>query len=145
MSTILYAENNRDYRELFAIVLRGQGHTVHEARNGAQAVQIVRDESIDLAILDVRMPMVTGFEAARKITKDYPDLPIMFLTPRSLPDDVRKAYQSSPMVVDYLVQEIKVSHKELVARVETILAECQSRGIEAVRTENMNRELVVEW
>ena len=49
MPIILYAEDDRDTRELFAFVLRMSNFTVYEARNGAQAVQIVRDEPIDLA------------------------------------------------------------------------------------------------
>ena len=47
------------------------------------------------------------------------------------------------MVVDYLIKP--VSPEELVARVENIMIDCQTRGIETVRAENMVRELVVAW
>ena len=128
MSTILYAEDDRDCRELFAFALRHQGHAVHEALNGAQAVQIVRDESIDLAILDARMPMMTGYEAARFIAQERPDIPVMFLSARGLHREINMAFGCGPMVVDYLVKPI--SPDELVNRVETIIADCQRRGLE---------------
>lgn len=143
MSTILYAEDDRDCRELFAFALRHKGHSVHEALNGAQAIQIVRDESINMAILDARMPMMTGYEAARIIAQERPDIPVIFLSARGLRREINLAYECGPMVVDYLVKPI--SPEELADRVETIIADCQIRGIEAVRAENMVRELVVEW
>ena len=143
MSTVLYAEDDRDCRELFAFALRNQGYAVHEALNGAQAVQIVRDETIDLVILDARMPMMTGYEAAHLIAAEKPDIPIMFLSARGLRREINLAFECGPAVVDYLIKPI--SPDELVARVETILTDCQTRGIETVRAENMVRELVVEW
>lgn len=143
MSTILYAEDDRDCRELFAFALRQRGHFVHEALNGAQAVQIVREEPIDLIILDARMPMVTGYEAAKIIGRENPAIPIIFLSARGLRREIDLAYESSSMVVDYLLKPI--SPAELIARVEFVIRDCQIRGIEVVRAENMIRELVVEW
>lgn len=143
MSTILYAEDDRDCRELFAFALRQRGHSVHEAVNGAQAVQIVREEPIDLIILDARMPMVTGYEAAKIIGRENPAIPVIFLSARGLRREIDLAYESSSMVVDYLLKPI--SPAELIARVEFVIRDCQIRGIEVVRAENMIRELVVEW
>ena len=72
MANILYAEDDRDCRELFAFALRQENHTVHEARNGAQAVQIVREEPIDLAILDVRPLILKGHDSVLIIAKEQP-------------------------------------------------------------------------
>lgn len=141
MSTILYAEDDRDCRELFAFALRQKGHVVHEALNGAQAVQIVRDETIDLAILDVRMPMMTGYDAARIIAQEKPDLPVLFLSAKGMRREVNMAYESGPMVVDYLIKPLTT--EEVVDRVEYIIEACRVQGLDAVRTENMARELVV--
>ncbi len=143
MSNILYAEDDRDCRELFAFALRQKEHTVHEARNGAQAVQIVREEPIDLAILDVRMPMMTGYDSARIIARERPELPVMFLSAKGMRREVTTAYECGEMVVDYLLKPI--SPDELIARVENLIEDCRARGLEAIRTENMARELVVEW
>jgi CheY-like chemotaxis protein len=143
MSNILYAEDDRDCRELFAFALRFKGHAVHEALNGAQAVQIVREEPIDLAILDIRMPMMTGYEAARLVAKENPELPVMFLSAKGLRREITAAYNCGPMVVDFLIKP--VSPDQLVDRVETIIEGCHTRGLASVRAENMSRELIVEW
>jgi two-component system response regulator HydG len=143
MSNILYAEDDRHCRELFAFALRHQGHVVYEALNGAQAVQIIREEPIDLVILDIRMPMVTGYEAARFIADEKPGLPVIFLSAKGLRREITTAFECGPMVVDYLIKPI--SPDQLVAQVESIIEECRIRGLAAVRAENMTRELVVEW
>jgi len=143
MANILYAEDDRDVRELFAFALRHKNHKVHEAINGAQAVQIVREESIDLIILDARMPMVTGYDAARIIAEEGAEIPIMFLSARGMRREVEMAFECGPMVVDYLIKPIPPD--QLVDRVERMIDSCRSRGIASVREENMARELVTEW
>ena len=144
MAHILYAEDDRDCRELFAFSLRDKGHKVHEAINGAQAVQIVREEAIDLAILDVRMPMVTGYDAARHITNEGIELPIVFLSAKGMRREITQAFECGPMVVEYLIKPI--SPLQLIDHIEVILDSCRIRGIEAVREENMARELAtIEW
>ena len=135
MPTILYAEDDRDCRELFAFVLRQRGFTVYEANNGSQAVQLIRDEPIDLIILDVRMPGMTGYEAARFIDREAPHIPVMFLSAKGLSREIDQGFSCGRMVVDYLIKPI--SPDQLVARVEQILNESQERGLEAIRQESM--------
>ncbi len=144
MANILYAEDDRDCRELFAFALRQKDHKVHEAINGAQAVQIIREENIDLAILDVRMPMVTGYDAARMIARERSDIPIIFLSAKGLRREVATAFECGPTVVDYLVKPL--TPNQLINQVEGIITQCQIRGIEIIREENMTRELAtIEW
>ena len=138
MPTVLYAEDDRDCRELFAFVLRQNDYQVYEAINGAQAVQIVREEPIDLVILDVRMPMMTGYDAARLIGKEAPHVPIMFVSVKGLQREVQKAFDCSPMVVDYLMKPITPG--QLVQRVDQILHVVRTHGLEAVRQESLTRE-----
>lgn len=143
MANILYAEDDRDCRELFAFALRQKDHRVHEAINGSQAVQIVREEPIDLVILDSRMPMTTGYDAARTIAREKPDLPVVFFSARGMHREITMAFDCGSMVVDYLVKPL--SPQQLIDRVETIIEECRIRGLAPVREENMARELVTEW
>jgi CheY-like chemotaxis protein len=138
MPTILYAEDDRDCRELFAFSLRQHNYQVYEALNGAQAVQIVRDEPIDLVILDVRMPMMTGYDAARMIGKEAPHIPIMFLSAKGLPHEVRKAFDCGPMVVEYLVKPVMPD--QLVQLVAEILHDARALGLEAVRRRSLARQ-----
>jgi len=137
MPTILYAEDDRDCRELFAFVLRRRGHLVHEAVNGAQAVQLVRDEPVDLVILDLRLPMMTGYDAARLIGKWSPAIPIMFLTARGQPADIERAFNCGPAVVDYLIKP--VLPMQLVQRVEEVLQVTRAYGLGTVRQGSLAR------
>jgi CheY-like chemotaxis protein len=89
------------------------------------------------------MPMMTGYEAARIIAKEQPHIPVIFLSAKGLRREVAMAYESGPMVVDYLIKPI--APNALVNHVENIIDACQVRGLEAIRAENMARELVVEW
>jgi DNA-binding response OmpR family regulator len=141
MSAVLYAEDDRDCRELFAYTLRQHDYRVYEAINGAQAVQIVRDERIDLVILDVRMPMMTGYDAARMIGEEAPHIPIMFLSAKGLNHEVRKAFDSGPTVVDYIVKP--VTPDQLLVRVGQILQDARTVGLEAVRQQSLTRDEMV--
>jgi DNA-binding response OmpR family regulator len=135
MPTILYAEDDRDCRELFAFVLRQNGHNVLEANNGAQAVQLVRDDRIDLVILDVRMPLLSGYDAARLIAQESPQTPVMFLSAKGLSREIDKGFNCGTMVVDYLVKPI--SNEALVKRVEEVLYGCAVQGLEVIREESL--------
>ncbi|MFQ5612523.1 MAG: response regulator transcription factor [Anaerolineae bacterium] len=141
MRTILYAEDDRDCRELFAFVLRQNEYRVFEAINGAQAIQIVREEDVDLIILDVRMPMMTGYDAARKLAVEAPHIPVMFLSVKGLDREVDRGFSCGPTVVDYLVKPL--TPDKLVSRVGEILEGCRQRGVEAVRAESKAQYL--EW
>lgn len=141
MPTVLYAEDDRDCRELFAFMLRQHDYQVYEAINGAQAVQIVRDEPVDLVILDVRMPMMTGYDAARMIAEEAPHIPIMFLSAKGLQREVQMAFDCGPTVVDYLIKP--VTPDQLVGRVDRILQDALVLGLEAVRQGSLAREEMV--
>jgi two-component system, OmpR family, alkaline phosphatase synthesis response regulator PhoP len=84
MSRILIAEDERDIRELVGFTLQLAGHVVSYAANGLEAIQKVRQEMPDLVLMDYRMPVMNGDEAAENIRSE-PDLagiPIIFLTAR---------------------------------------------------------------
>lgn len=53
---ILIAEDDRDIRDLLRLYLEGEGYRVLEAENGAQALILAREQTPDMAILDVMMP-----------------------------------------------------------------------------------------
>jgi CheY-like chemotaxis protein len=138
MPTVLYAEDDRDCRELFAFALRLHEYDVYEAISGAQAVQIVRDEPVDLVILDVRMPMMTGYDAARMIAGEAPHIPIVFLSAKGLQSEVQTAFGCGRTVVDYLIKPVLPD--QLVERVDQVLQVSRTAGLEAVRQESLARE-----
>jgi CheY-like chemotaxis protein len=78
------------------------------------------------------MPMMSGYDAAHMISKEAPDIPIMFLSCRDLRHQVQKGFDSGPTVVDYLVKNT-IQPDQLVQRVDQILELAHDLGLEAVR------------
>src|SRR5881394_2331650 len=64
---ILVADDNRDAGETLAMLLRLEGHEVHVAVNGLEAVELFEQISPDVAILDIGMPGLSGHEVAKRI------------------------------------------------------------------------------
>ena len=84
--TILLAEDNDMLRELAETILKGLGYTVIAAKNGDEAVQIftANSDKIQLAVLDVIMPVCSGKEAYERMRAVKPDLKIIFVTGYSI-------------------------------------------------------------
>ncbi len=80
--TILIAEDSAADRMLLSSILRRQGHAVLTAADGAQAVDIFRQQQPHLVLMDAMMPVMDGFEAARQIKALSGEnlVPIIFLT-----------------------------------------------------------------
>lgn len=79
---ILIADDNDSDRLILQTIVRKEGHIVYTARDGQEAIQIFKEQSPDLVLLDALMPNVDGFEAARTIKELSGDnlVPIIFLT-----------------------------------------------------------------
>src|SRR5688500_1377850 len=65
--TILIAEDNRDSREMLRVFLETEGYKVLEAANGRDAIELARDGSPDLIMIDLNLPVLDGTSAAREI------------------------------------------------------------------------------
>lgn len=110
---ILLVDDNRAWVDSLALILRDQGHTVYTAYGGRRAIEIAEDLKPEVVILDIEMPEVSGYEAARqlrrKLSKHRPTL--IALTVWN--DDMDKAlareagfdhHLSKPMAFDDLVR-----------------------------------------
>lgn len=109
---ILVAEDEDDIRRLLKISLEDEGYSVYEAGDGMEAWEIIRRESIDLAVLDVMMPRLDGFNLLRKI-RSISTAPVIFLTART--EEMDKVLGLGMGADDYLSKPFSMS--ELVARV----------------------------
>ena len=80
---ILIADDNDSDRLILQTIVRKEGHTVYTACDGQEAIDIFKEESPDLILLDALMPNVDGFEAARTIRDLAGEnlVPIIFLLP----------------------------------------------------------------
>ena len=69
-SRILVVEDQQDVAELIQVVLRGEGHTVAIAKDGAQGLMLSRDWDPDLILMDIMLPAVDGSTAIRRLKAD---------------------------------------------------------------------------
>ncbi len=113
---ILVVDDEADIRKIVMLLLQKNGFTVMEAANGALALDAVRETDVDLIIMDIMMPRMSGVEATAEIRK-ITTAPVLFLTAKSLDTDKELAYFSGGD--DYLVKPFSAS--ELVLRVESLL------------------------
>jgi len=109
---ILVADDENDIRNLIKISLEENGYTVWTAENGKKAWDILMAQDIHLAILDVMMPEMDGFNLLRKL-RERSTVPVIFLTARA--DDADKVLGLGLGADDYLAKPFSVA--ELVARV----------------------------
>ena len=112
---ILIADDNQEIREFVSVLLESEGFEVIHATNGEEAVQKT-DDSVDLVILDVMMPVKSGFKACLEIRQKV-TVPILFLTAKT--QDSEKTLGFSLGGDDYLSKPF--SYTELLSRVKALL------------------------
>lgn len=83
---ILIAEDDEDIVELLSLYLTGEGFTVFSAGNGLQALERVEVEHIDVAILDIMLPALNGYDLLRKIREKH-NFPVIILSAKDLDTD----------------------------------------------------------
>lgn len=86
MYNILVCDDEKDIVSALRIYLTAEGYRVFEAGNGAEALEVIDREDIHLALLDVMMPGMDGFELCR-IVRERTDAPIVFLTAKAAEED----------------------------------------------------------
>ena len=112
---IAIADDEKEIRDVLNLLLSGEGYAVQTAEDGQDLVNQISAD-IDLYILDVNMPRLSGIMAAAEIRKQY-DTPIIFLTAYSSESD--KVMGFSVGADDYIVKPF--SNVELLMRVRAIL------------------------
>jgi CheY-like chemotaxis protein len=77
---ILVAEDERDVRELLCEILRAEGHEVHPAESGIEALEIFRASDFDAVFTDIGMPGMSGWELARAVREADGSVPLAVIT-----------------------------------------------------------------
>mgnify|MGYP000297557469 CR=1 FL=1 len=91
--SILIADDEADILEIISHNLQKEGYQVYTAQNGEDAVNMAFEKKPNLIILDVMMPRKDGFSLAQDIRSKNKEIPIIFLTAKTLKEDVLKGYQ----------------------------------------------------
>ena len=116
---VLVADDDPDILDLVRYRLERSGYEVATARDGLEAVKLAGELAPSLAVLDVMMPSLNGFEVTRRLreTPSTAGIPVILLTARAQEADVQEGFASG--ADDYLRKPF--SPRELSARVQAIL------------------------
>jgi DNA-binding NarL/FixJ family response regulator len=103
--TVLLADDHTVVRQGLRALLSAEEdmEIVGEAENGRQAVQLVKELSPDVAVMDIAMPVLNGLEATRQITRDSPSTKVLILS--SYSDDEYVQQSTEAGAVGYLVKQ----------------------------------------
>ncbi len=114
---ILLAEDDLNLGQILNEYLNVKGYETELCRNGELAFQAFKRNTFDLCIFDVMMPKMDGFTLAEKVRKADADIPIIFLTAKSLKEDAIKGFNLG--ADDYISKPF--SMEELLLRIKAIL------------------------
>jgi DNA-binding response OmpR family regulator len=116
---VLVADDDRDILELVAFRLERAGYDVVTANDGAEALEVATDRGPALAVLDVMMPRLDGYEVTRRLreSSETERIPVILLTARVQESDVQRGFDAG--ADDYLKKPF--SPQELRARVQAVL------------------------
>lgn len=146
-STILVVDDEANIRDLAQLYLEKEGYRVVTAVDGLQALDLIKQESPTLMVLDLMLPELDGWEVCRRVRMES-NLPILMLTARD--DDIDKIVGLEMGADDYLTKPF--NPRELVARVRAILRRLtpqsgpfanQARQLGNVTVDPSSREVTV--
>ncbi len=116
MANILIVEDEKNMQEIIAEYMRRSGHVCYTADDGVDALMLLKNNPMDLMILDIMMPNIDGFSVC-KVAREMSNLPIIMLTARGGEDDKLKGYELG--ADDYMTKPF--SPKVLLAKTNALL------------------------
>lgn len=122
---ILLVEDDLNLGLVIADHLKTQDYEVISAEDGAEGLVKFNEEQFNLCILDVMLPVLDGFSLAKDIRKINKDIPILFLTAKSMTEDKIKGFESGGD--DYLTKPFSIQEFEL--RVKALLRRSKSEPV----------------
>lgn len=127
---ILLAEDDENLGSLLREYLQAKSYDTHWLPDGEKAYKSFQKNKYEICILDIMMPLKDGFTLAREIRIIDPEVPIIFLTAKSLKDDVLEGFSIG--ADDYITKPF--SMEELIFRIEAILRRTRGKGTQNKQT-----------
>ncbi|PEJ59149.1 DNA-binding response regulator [Bacillus sp. AFS002410] len=128
MATILVVDDDASIREFVSLFLQQEFFLVKEASDGQEALEIAEEHEIDLAIIDIMLPKVDGWELCKEFRKLY-DFPILMLTAKG--ETVQKIKGFNLGADDYMVKPFEPL--ELLVRLKALLRRYQINQSQTVQ------------
>lgn len=120
---ILVAEDDAPIRQALTDTLEEAGYSVLAAEDGRRALELLLTREVDLALLDVNMPGLTGFQLLKIMSKECPGIPSIILTAHGEEHDRVKGLELG--ADDYVVKPFSIA--ELLARITAVLRRTPGR------------------
>lgn len=117
MIHILVVDDDKNIRRLIQAVLEAENYTVSTAENGLDALAILEKEHIDLAVVDIMMPKMNGYEFTKILRDTNNNLPILMVSAKQTPDDRHKGFIVG--TDDYITKPI--DEEEMLLRIKALL------------------------
>ncbi|MBC2079656.1 response regulator transcription factor [Listeria booriae] len=133
MNRILMVDDDSNIRELVTIFLEKEGFTVFNAQDGVDALAVLEKTTVDLAVIDIMMPNMDGWELCSAI-KSFQEIPVIFLTARGEIEQKIKGFSLG--ADDYVVKPF--APEELVARIRVLLKRYQILATQEIRIGNIS-------
>jgi len=127
---ILLVEDDRTLRQALAFNLEREGYEVRVAVDGEQALAASRDTSLDLIVLDVMLPGLSGLEVLRVVRSEGIDTPVIVLSAKG--DEIDRVVGLKVGADDYVPKPF--SRPELLARIDAVLRRRRSAAAGSERT-----------
>lgn len=114
MFHILIVDDDKNIRFVMKEILESNGYVAFTANNGEQALEILSREHIDLAIVDIMMPKLNGYEFTEELRAFNQEFPVLMISAKQLPEDRKRGFlagiddfMSKPIDPDELLLHIK--------------------------------------
>ncbi len=133
MFRILVVDDDKNTRLLLKAVLENANYSVATATNGAEALEVMDKEHIDLIVLDVMMPTMDGYELTRTLRESQNNLPILMISAKQLPVDKHKGFLAG--TDDYITKPI--DDEEMLFRIKALLRRAKIASEHKIHIENV--------
>ncbi|HIR66406.1 MAG TPA: response regulator transcription factor [Candidatus Fimimonas gallinarum] len=117
MFSILAVEDDHSTRKLLQEVLFGNGYKVLTACNGAEALDVLEKNHVDLMIIDVMMPVMDGYELTKTLREGGSQIPMLMLSAKQNVSDVKQGFIVG--IDDYMTKPFDL--EELLLRIKALL------------------------
>lgn len=119
---VLLAEDDRDFGNILSQYVSMSGYDVTLARDGREAWELFNKDKFDICVFDVMMPEMDGFSLAEKVKEARQEMPLIFLTAKSLKEDIVRGLKIG--ADDYITKPF--DPEVLILRINNILKRAYS-------------------
>lgn len=114
MGKLMIVDDNEGVRHLVSRWLERAGFFVSQAKDGAEALDLIKKDPPDIILADIRMPKINGLELARMVKREFPETKVVLMTAYSSPQTIAQAKREG--VDDYLEKPFTQDQVEKTAR-----------------------------